>query len=197
MTDLFPCLFLDRDGTINVEKEYISDPDDFVLIPGTAQAIAYTHHFGMKVVVVSNQSGVARGYLTENDVIRVNRRLDELLKAAGTYVDSIYYCPHYPENNTKCTCRKPGTGMFERAALEHFIDLKRSIMVGDRKSDMEAGRNIGAATMLVLTGYGKTFAGTWNSVPPEIDHIADSLYDGLDFIERKSEEWTSKLKGEH
>jgi D-glycero-D-manno-heptose 1,7-bisphosphate phosphatase len=195
MTDLYPCLFLDRDGTINVEKEYISEPGELALIPGAAQAIARAHELGMKVVVVSNQSGVARGFITETAVITVNNRLKELLDTEGTYVDEIYYCPHYPENNSVCTCRKPKPGMFQRAQMEHSVDLKRSIMVGDRKSDMEAGRNIGAVTMLVLTGYGKTYAESWDSIPPEIDHIAESLFTGMDFIEEKAEEWILKTKG--
>jgi len=183
------CLFLDRDGTINVEKHFIKDPDDLELIPGAAQSIREAKEIGLKVIVVSNQSGVARGIMTEEDVNRVNDKLLDLLEAEHAAVDAIYYCPHYSDDDSGCLCRKPNTGMFERAKNEHDIDLGNSVMAGDRLSDIEAGKRIGAATMLVLTGYGSTVQNQWNVKPDIIDIVVPTLYDGMSFIKSKVNEW--------
>lgn len=182
-------LFLDRDGTINVEKHFIKDPDDLQLIPRAAEAIRKARELGLKVIVVSNQSGVSRGYITEHDVQAVNNRLIELLGLEGATIDGIYYCPHSSEESNGCECRKPNIGMFLRAHKDHDIDLSRSFMVGDRMSDMEAGRNIGATTIFVLTGYGSTLRDHWNARPKVIDMIVPSLYDSIPFIENRIAEW--------
>jgi D-glycero-D-manno-heptose 1,7-bisphosphate phosphatase len=195
MRELNPCLFLDRDGTINVEKDFIGDPDDLELIPGSATAIREARNLGLKVIVVSNQSGIARGLMTEVDVKNVNGRLMELLQREGAAVDAIYYCPHYSSEDDGCTCRKPNTGMFERAKIEHNVDFKRSIMVGDRLTDIEAGKRIGAATVLVLTGYGKIVNEEFSGIPDHIDTVVPTLYDGMTFIRNKFSEWKSTDKG--
>jgi histidinol-phosphate phosphatase family protein len=189
------CLFLDRDGTINHERHFIKDPNELHLIPGAAETIRETRALGAKVIVVSNQSGVGRGILTEEDVRRVNERLLALLQQAGTTIDAIYYCPHYSENGDVCTCRKPNPGMFEQARDEHDVDLSRSIMVGDRLSDMQAGRRIGAATVLVLTGYGKTLKESWETQPDVIDIVVSSIYESMPFIQNKISEWNRKTSG--
>lgn len=148
--------FLDRDGVINVEVDYLSDPDKVVLIPGTAAALKRLHAAGYLAVVVTNQSGVARGMYGENDVRAVHRRIDELLAREGSGIDAYYYCPHHPDHSGACGCRKPEPGMLLAAARELGIDCSRSAMVGDRPSDIRAGRAAGCAECyLVRTGYGE------------------------------------------
>ncbi len=189
MTGLHSCLFLDRDGTINVEKNFIKDPVDLELIPGAATVIREARRMNLKTIVVSNQSGVARGIMTEDDVENVNARLLGMLNDEGAVIDAIYYCPHYPSNDNECSCRKPNTGMFEKAVREHNINLNQSIMVGDRMSDIEAGNRIGAATVLVMTGYGSTLLANRDKKPEGVDIVVSSLYDSMSFIEQKCKEW--------
>lgn len=152
-------IFLDRDGTINVEKEYLHRSEEFEFIPGAPEAVGILKDAGYLVVVVTNQSGVARGYYAEADVERLHCHMDELLAAYGTSIDGYYFCPHHPEKGldgylTDCNCRKPLPGMLLQAASELDIDLSASWMIGDKLADMEAGRGAGCATALVLTGYG-------------------------------------------
>jgi len=146
-------LLLDRDGTINVEKGYLKDTDEVELIPGSAAAIRRLRALGLAAVVISNQSGIGRGFLTAGDVERVNARLQELLSAEGTTLDAIYWCPHAPADG--CACRKPQRTLPDRAAAAFGADLSRSFFVGDKKDDVDAGRNVGATTFLVRTGYGE------------------------------------------
>jgi len=145
-------VFFDRDGTINEEAGYLSNPDDLRLIKGAAEAVKRLKILGIKVIVISNQSGVGRGYFSEEDVARVNRRMTELLSSQGARIDAIYYCPHHPEDN--CECRKPRPGLLKKAALEHSIDLSRSYVVGDKKTDVELAGNAGAKGIIVKTGFG-------------------------------------------
>lgn len=168
-------LFLDRDGTINIEEGYLSDPDRLELIPGSAEAIREANEAGLRVFVVTNQSGVARGLHSEADILAVHRRLEELLAAQGARLDALYYCPHHPDAGSPpyrkvCTCRKPKTGMVEQAAKRFGIDLASSFLVGDKCIDIETGKNAGCGTVLVLTGYGRTSHGQC-----EPDHVADDL----------------------
>ncbi len=189
------CLFLDRDGTINFEKHFIKDPDELQLIPGAAQAIREARELGFKIIVVSNQSGVARGIMTEEDVKRVNNRLVELLSEEGAVVDAVYYCPHDASEGNGCSCRKPNAGMFEKAKQEYDIDFNRSIMVGDRLTDIESGNRIGAATVLVLTGYGARLQESWTEKPGSIDIVAPTLYESMPFMRAKVDEWKTNKKG--
>jgi len=152
-------VFLDRDGTINVEVGYLSNPEDLELIPGAARAVARLNDAGFVVVVVTNQAGVARGYFTEEDVIAVNRRMVEVLQQEGARIDGIYYCPHHPEFGGEtyrkdCECRKPNTGMVKRAIADLDIDVSRSYVVGDHMGDVLLGINSGARSIHVLTGHG-------------------------------------------
>ncbi len=147
-----PLLLLDRDGTIMVEKQFSKDPAEVELIPGAAAAIRRLRALGLRVAVISNQSGIGRGYLTRDDAERVNARLVEMLAAEGAALDGIYYCPHAPEEG--CDCRKPRRRLLDRAAADLGGDLARSFFVGDKKDDVDAGRNVGATTFLVGTGYG-------------------------------------------
>ncbi len=144
---------LDRDGTIIVERGFPKEPDEVELIPGSAAAIRRLRSLGLRAVVVSNQSGIGRGFLTRDDVERVNARLLELLAAEGTTLDAVLYCPHAPEDG--CACRKPQRTLPDRAASEFGADLARSFFVGDKRDDVDAGRNVGATTFLVRTGYGE------------------------------------------
>lgn len=145
-------VFLDRDGTINEEVGYLDNPADLRLIPGAAEAIRLLNDAGVPVIVVTNQAGIGRGYFSEARVKAIHERLAKLLAAHGAHLNAIYYCPHHPDDG--CDCRKPNPGMLKRAAEEHGIDLGRSFVVGDKVSDVEAGRRAGCRTVLVLTGYG-------------------------------------------
>ncbi|HBG46952.1 MAG TPA: hypothetical protein DDW94_08180 [Deltaproteobacteria bacterium] len=145
-------VFLDRDGTINEDVGYLSDPQRLVLIEGAVKAIRLMNELGIKVIVISNQSGVGRGYYTDADVEAVNSRLKELLAVGGARLDAIYYCNHHPDID--CSCRKPGTGLAEQAALEHELNSNKAYVVGDKASDMGLARNLGARGILVLTGKG-------------------------------------------
>ncbi len=196
MQGLNSCLFLDRDGTINIEKNFLKDPDDVELIPGAARTIREARKLDLKVIVVSNQSGIARGILTEENVKKVNERLVELLSEEGASVDAIYYCPHDANTENGCTCRKPNSGMFEIAKTEHGIDFNCSIMIGDRMSDIEAGKRIGAKTVLVLTGYGAELQKSWDKKPDDIDIVVPTLYDSMTYIREVVGEWKTCRKEE-
>jgi D-glycero-D-manno-heptose 1,7-bisphosphate phosphatase len=152
-------VFIDRDGTINVEKDYLYQPDEFEFIPGAERAIHLLNEAGFLVVVVTNQSGVARGYYTEEDVHLLHRHIVAQLEQAGSRVDAWLYCPHHPEGRGSyalpCRCRKPQPGMLLEAARRFDIDLESSIMIGDKLVDVEAGRAAGCRTILVRTGYGR------------------------------------------
>jgi D-glycero-D-manno-heptose 1,7-bisphosphate phosphatase len=152
-------VFIDRDGTINEEKEYLYRSEAFEFIPGAPEAIKVFNEAGFLVVVVTNQSGVARGYYGEDDVRSLHRHIDELLMSYGAKVDAYYFCPHHPLNGVgvyriECACRKPMPGMLLKAASDLGIDLSRSWMIGDKLVDVEAGISAGCSSAMVLTGYG-------------------------------------------
>jgi len=150
-------VFLDRDGTINDEVGYLSGPEQVTLLPGAAGALAQLRKAGFKLVVVTNQSGIARGYFTEEDLRRVNDTLEGLLAGEGVKVDAFYHCPHHPTHGEKldCSCRKPKTGMVKSAAAKLGVDIRKSYFVGDKATDVELGINAGGKSVLVLTGFGK------------------------------------------
>ena len=175
-------IFLDRDGTINEEMGYINHLNRFVLLPRTAQAIRRLNDAGLKVVVITNQSGSARGYFAPSLVDEVHARLQQLLAAeGGAHVDAIYACLHGPDDG--CACRKPKTGLIEQAARELNLDLTRSYLVGDRYKDMETAHNAGVKGVLVLTGYGRGEyehqSGAW-PLPPAF--VAQDLLDAAEWI---------------
>jgi len=147
-------VFLDRDGVIIEQVAYLSRPDQVVLVPGAAEALRLIHRHGDLAVVISNQSGVGRGYFTAADVDAVHDRISELLAERGESVDAYYYCPHAPDE--ACTCRKPSPEMILQAAARFGIDVGASLMLGDKFSDLKCGVNAGCAkSVLVLTGYGE------------------------------------------
>jgi D-glycero-D-manno-heptose 1,7-bisphosphate phosphatase len=179
---------MDRDGTVCDEVGYVNHVSRIRLLPRSAAAIRRAREAGFKTVVVTNQAGVARGYFAEDLVHRVHDRVRDMLAAEGATVDAIYYCPHHPDAGDgpyrkDCDCRKPRPGMLFRARDEVGIDLARSYMVGDSMRDIEAGRTVGATTVLVLTGYGRgelehRSAG-WTARP---DHIAEDLMEAVEWI---------------
>jgi D-glycero-D-manno-heptose 1,7-bisphosphate phosphatase len=142
--------FLDRDGTIIDDVHYIADPALVRLRPGAAAAIAALNRAAMPVIVVTNQSGIARGLIAESDYGRVRARVDELLAKSGARIDATYVCPHHPELGGACDCRKPGPLLFRRAADEHRLDLTRSVFIGDRWRDVEPGITLGGRPMLIV-----------------------------------------------
>ncbi len=150
-----PAVFLDRDGTLVVEKGYLCRPEEVELIPGAARALRELAGAGFLRVVVTNQSGVARGYFGPGAVAVVHEAVRRLLRAGGADVDGWYVCPHHPEFTGPCGCRKPETGLLERAARDLGIDLARSWVVGDKVSDVELARRAGCRAALVRTGYGR------------------------------------------
>jgi len=149
MSDLRAALFLDRDGTINVDTIHVSRADNVKLIPGAAAAIARVNAIGMPVIVVSNQSGIGRGIFTVEQYESVRVRIDELLAAAGARVLTTYYCPHNPEVAPACECRKPGPALYRQAAAEQGIDLAKSWFVGDRLRDILPAKTFGGHGILV------------------------------------------------
>lgn len=170
-------VFLDRDGTVNIDTGYLSDPAKLHLIDGAADAIKRLNEAGIKVIVVSNQSGVGRGFFTNADEARVNERLVEVLAASGARLDGIYYCPHLPDDG--CQCRKPATGLVDSAAQEHAIEIRRSCVVGDKASDIELARNLGVRSALVLTGNGRE---ELSKISPAPDYVAQDLADAVAWI---------------
>lgn len=144
-------VFLDRDGTLNEEVNYLHECDKLKLIGGTEEALKILKDKGYILVVVTNQSGVGRGYYPIEDVYAVNNHMKELLKSSGVLIDGFYCCPHTEAD--KCKCRKPGTGLYLKAAKDFSIDFKSSYMVGDKESDIQAAEKLGCGYALVRTGH--------------------------------------------
>lgn len=174
-------VFLDRDGTINEDPGYLSKIEQFIFLPQALAALKLLQEAGFALVVITNQSGIARGYFTLEDLDKVHGYMEECLAQEGIKLNGIYYCPHHPEKGLpqylkQCACRKPGTALLEQAAQELGLDLAQSYMVGDKMSDIGAGSQAGCKTVLVLTGEGeKTLSkqATWKYQPSQ---VADNLY---------------------
>ncbi len=156
-------VFLDRDGTINEEVGYLDRPEKLCMLPGAARAIRLINESGMKAIVVTNQSGVARGFFDESMVAAIHGKMQKFLEREGARIDRFYYCPHHPtggqgEYLQSCSCRKPAPGMLLRAAEELDLSLDDSYIIGDTLKDIEAGARIGVRGVLVQTGYGEESA---------------------------------------
>jgi D-glycero-D-manno-heptose 1,7-bisphosphate phosphatase len=187
-------VFLDRDGTLNVERGYLRDVDQLELMPGVAHAIKRLNTAGWLAILVTNQSGPARGFYGEDHVLALNQRLAHLLKTeADAYLDAIFYCPHLPANKPNlpptpyavdCTCRKPLPGMIEQASAQFGdIDLPTSYMVGDKASDVELAHNAGCKGILLTTGYGqRVVAGQYQSLDHTPHAVCDSLHDAVALV---------------
>jgi len=147
-------VFLDRDGTVNVEKNYLFRPEDWEFIPGAINAIKRINGLGFLAIVVTNQAGVARGFYTQADVGRLHRHVDGLLAEEGARIDGYYMCPHHPDFGSDCTCRKPNPGMLRQAAADFGIALENSYLIGDKAVDVQAALNANVTPILVRTGYG-------------------------------------------
>ena len=178
---------MDRDGCLIEEMGYINHPSRVRVLPRTPEAIARLNAAGIAAVMATNQAGIARGYFSNETLAAVNAELERQLGALGARLDALYVCTHHPTAGEPpyrqtCECRKPRPGLLLRAAAELGLDLSRSIMVGDKPSDVEAGQAAGAATVLVLTGYGR---GEWEyrrhewTVKP--DHVAEDLFDAVEW----------------
>ena len=182
-------VFMDRDGTICEEVGFLDDLSKLRLINGSAEAIRMINKSRMKAVVVSNQSGVGRGIFTEDFVKNVHENLKEILRKEDAFLDGIYYCPHLPEAG--CKCRKPETGMMQRASEDLDIDLAKSYMVGDKAIDIEFAHKAGAKGVMVRTGYGMeelnkfTVHSSQFTVKP--DYVADNLLEAVKWILKDSE----------
>jgi D-glycero-D-manno-heptose 1,7-bisphosphate phosphatase len=172
-----PPVFLDRDGTLIVEKEYLRDPEQVSLERGVIDGLAILQEHGHPLIVLSNQSGVGRGMFTEGDVQRVNERIVDMLRRGGIEILAWYMCPHLPQ--TGCDCRKPSPGMALAAAREWNIDLIGSYVVGDKKSDLELADAIGGTGILVTTGHGRD-AAEWARA--QARPVFDGLRDAAQYI---------------
>ncbi|NIA05150.1 MAG: D-glycero-beta-D-manno-heptose 1,7-bisphosphate 7-phosphatase [Proteobacteria bacterium] len=186
-----PAVFLDRDGTINEQMGYINHLSRFHLLPGVAEAVRLLNDRQVPVVVVTNQSGLARGYFPPELLDEVHEKMAGQLAQKGAHIDGLYICPHHPEAKEKqyrqeCCCRKPKTGLLEQAAVEMNLDLKRSFMVGDRWSDLKCAVRAGATPILVLTGYGRgdlQYIGPQQEIRPA--YVADDLLVAAQWIIRR------------
>lgn len=188
MDTLKGVVFLDRDGTINYDAGYINHVDNFIMYPYAAQAIRMLNKSGYYVIVITNQSGLGRGFFNEETLDEIHNYMVQSLKEQGANIDGIYFCPHDP--NTKiekykavCNCRKPETGLVEMAFKDFNIDKSKMYFIGDKYSDIMAGHKSGCKTIIVKTGYGKGDlihkSHKWEVQP---DKIADTLLDAVKFI---------------
>ena len=173
---------MDRDGTVTEEMGYLKEPKKLRLIPRSAEAIRLLNERRILSIVVSNQSGVARGYFTEKTVKETHKRLKELLAEKGAYLNGVYYCPHHPEfglskYRKNCNCRKPKPGMLLKAARRFNLDLKKCYIIGDKVDDIKLARNVEASGILVLTGYGQR---SKEEIKP--DYTAQNLYQAVKWI---------------
>ncbi len=170
-------VFLDRDGVITVDCGYPNKLSDMELLPGAGEAITKLNKAGFIVIVVSNQSAVARGYCEEEAVLRFHKKMINALNDLGAIIDDIYFCPHHPEGKVDrykkiCHCRKPEPGMLKEASVKHKIDLKNSWMIGDRDSDIAAGKSAGCKTILINNSQTKI----------SVDYCATDLNKAVEFI---------------
>ena len=176
-------VFIDRDGTINANIGYINNLKDFKIYNGVAEGIKLLNQDGFKVIIITNQSGLARGFFTEEMLEKIHNKMKREISEKGATVDAIYYCPHHPD--VKCSCRKPRTGLLEKAVKDFDVDIDESFIIGDRMLDIEAGQGIGCKTVLVPENKEKVAIEMQESnVKPDI--ICDDFYSGAEWITKLS-----------
>lgn len=186
-------VFIDRDGTINRDVGYLNHPNQLELIPGAAAAISNLNRAGLLVVVVSNQAGIAKGFIQEKQVPAIHEAFLEILSQEGARIDGFYYCPHHPQGLVKkytcsCICRKPAPGLLLRASEEMNIDLARSYVVGDKVSDMQLAHNVGATAVMVLTGHGRRHQSNYPADCHRPHYTCNDLYDAVQWILKNNKE---------
>lgn len=181
-------IFLDRDGTLNEEVGYLTDPSQFRIYDFAVEAVRTLNEQGWPVFVITNQSGIARGLFDEAFLQQIHRQMLAALEAGGARIDAIYYCPHHPESEIveyrrSCECRKPGPGMLQQAAETFDLDLTECFVIGDRYSDVAAAHGVGGRGILLLSGHGthevENNGGEW---PRQPDHIAANLLRAVEWI---------------
>ncbi len=180
-------VFIDRDGVINKEVDHLRDASQLVLLPNVGKAIKRINDLNIPAIIVTNQSSVARGFITEHQLHIIHKALLELLEETGAFIDGIYYCPHHPEIGSygykmQCTCRKPNHGMLLKAAEEFNIKLDSSTMIGDSISDMKAAWNAGCKSILVSTGHGQKAKQLLEHEENTPDYIANDLSDAINWL---------------
>lgn len=174
-------VFLDRDGTISEEMGYANHLSRFSVFPYAAKAIGRLNEAGLVVIVVTNQSGVARGFFPESLIGEIHKKMEQELAGGGARVDGIYYCPHVRDDN--CNCRKPLPGMLERAAAEHDLELRGSVLVSDRYDDIAMAHAVGCRGILVLSGYGRgEYQWKRTTWPRQPDSVVEDLAAAVDLI---------------
>ncbi|HUF67020.1 MAG TPA: HAD family hydrolase [Longimicrobiales bacterium] len=173
-----PAAFLDRDGTLIEERNYLADPAGVVLLPGAVRGLGMLHDAGYALVVVTNQSGIARGYFSLADLLAVQARMTALLDAEGVKLDGVWYCPHHPDFTGPCDCRKPALRLFHEAADTLRLDLGRSVFIGDRIQDILPATQLGGTPVLVRTGYGQDVT---VELPPGTV-VADDILDAAERV---------------
>jgi len=187
MTTGRPAVFFDRDGTLNEEVDFLTEAGQLRLIAGAGSAVRAVNESGIPACVISNQSGIARGLFSEDDLVPIHEAFRRQLGALGARIDRIYYCPHHPTQGigpyrVECECRKPRPGMLHRAAQDLGLDLSRSYVIGDRIVDVQAAKNVGARGILVLTGYGMTSVEECRAQGVVPDCIAPSVREAVEFV---------------
>ncbi|MFH1369263.1 MAG: HAD family hydrolase [Elusimicrobiota bacterium] len=173
-------VFIDRDGTVIHERNYLSKLKDIKIFSGAVKGLKLLRESGFKTILVTNQSAIARGYLTEKKLRKIHARLQELLKRKGVAFDGIYYCRHLPGDG--CLCRKPGTGMVKAAARRFKIDLKKSFTIGDHVNDFLLGKNMGGKAVFLLTGHGREEFGKIKKTGKRPDSIEPNFLKGVKWI---------------
>ena len=168
-------VFLDRDGTLAPDVHYCSRPEDFDLFPDVPESIRKLNENGFKIVVITNQSGINRGFFTEETLALIHQKMKDELAVSGARIDAIYYCPHHPDEH--CACRKPGTALFLKAAMEQNIEFPLSYVIGDSEKDISAGKSVGCTTILISDSPGK---GMKFTNPP--DYSSQHFYKAVQWI---------------
>lgn len=180
MAKLNKAVFLDRDGTISEEVNYLTNPAQLKILPKAGKAIKLLNENGFKVIVVTNQSAIARGYITEEDLETIHRKMLQELSREKAHVDAVYYCPHHPNDN--CECRKPRAALLIKAAVELGVSLHDSYVVGDKQSDIALSSQVKCKPILVLTGYGLNELQTIEQWIVKPVYIATDLFDAVKWI---------------